>query len=105
MTHMQVREESQEGAQPRRILGLRHTRTCRMSDDVLAVRITPDGRLLALALLDSTVQVGNCVPPKSLGSPEFSGMNKSLDTQSYMLVVACHENPWVSSHRQALLLL
>lgn len=29
-----------------------------MSDDVLAVKVTPDGRLLALSLLDSTVQVG-----------------------------------------------
>lgn len=31
-----------------------------MSDDVLAVKITPDGRLIALALLDSTVQVVTC---------------------------------------------
>ena len=55
---MQVREEAQEGAQARRFLGLRHTRTIKMTEDVLAVRITPNGRLIALALLDSTVQVG-----------------------------------------------
>lgn len=52
-----MREEAQEGAQPKRLLSLRQTRTCKLSDDVLAVKITPDGRLLALALLDSTVQV------------------------------------------------
>jgi U3 small nucleolar RNA-associated protein 12 len=48
----------EEGGPPRRVLGLHHTRTVKMPEDVLAVRITPDGRLLALALLDSTVQVG-----------------------------------------------
>jgi U3 small nucleolar RNA-associated protein 12 len=54
-----VREEvREEGGPPRRVLGLHHTRTVKMPEDVLAVRITPDGRLLALALLDSTVQVG-----------------------------------------------
>lgn len=58
VTNSQVREEAQgEGTLPKRVLSLRHTRTCKMSDDVLAVKITPDGRLLALALLDSTVQV------------------------------------------------
>ncbi len=34
-----------------------------MADDVLCARITPDGRLLALALLDSTIQAstyGQC---------------------------------------------
>lgn len=54
---IQVQEEQQEGGQTRRMLGLRQTRSVKMSDDVLAVKITPDGRLLALALLDSTVQV------------------------------------------------
>ena len=37
-------------------LGARHVRTLKMADDVLCARITPDGRLLALALLDSTIQ-------------------------------------------------
>ena len=31
-------------------------RTLKMADDVLCARISPDGRLLALALLDSTIQ-------------------------------------------------
>eukprot|EP00842_Homolaphlyctis_polyrhiza_P006869 jgi/Hompol1/771/HPOL_001371-RA len=34
-----------------------HTRTLKMSDDVLCVRQSPDGRLLAVALLDCTVKV------------------------------------------------
>lgn len=38
-------------------LGLSQTRTLTMTDDVLCVRITPDGNLLAVSLLDSTVRV------------------------------------------------
>lgn len=38
-------------------LTLVHTRTLKMTDDVLSVRYSPDGRLLAVALLDSTVKV------------------------------------------------
>ncbi len=38
------------------MLGLRHARTLKSNDDVLAVRITPDGRLIAIALLDATIQ-------------------------------------------------
>ncbi|KAJ3011618.1 hypothetical protein HKX48_006726 [Thoreauomyces humboldtii] len=34
-----------------------HTRTLKMSDDVLCVRHSPDGRLLAISLLDSTVKI------------------------------------------------
>lgn len=32
-------------------------KTLKMSDDVLAVKYSPDGRLLAVSLLDSTVKV------------------------------------------------
>lgn len=39
------------------ILGLAHIRTLKMTDDVLCARFSPDGKLLALALLDSTVKV------------------------------------------------
>ena len=48
----------QEGAPggPRR-LSARHVRTLKMADDVLCVRVSPDGRLIAAALLDSTIQV------------------------------------------------
>ncbi|KAJ3330218.1 hypothetical protein HDU93_000498, partial [Gonapodya sp. JEL0774] len=40
-----------------RKLTLVHMRTLRMSDDVLSVRYSPDQRLIAVALLDSTVKV------------------------------------------------
>ena len=40
-----------------RQLGARHTRTLKMADDVLCCRVSTDGRLLAVALLDSTIQV------------------------------------------------
>jgi U3 small nucleolar RNA-associated protein 12 len=38
-------------------LGLVHVRTLKMTDDVLAVRYSPDGRFLAVSLLDSTVKI------------------------------------------------
>lgn len=36
---------------------LNHTRTLKMTDDVLSVRFSPNGKLLAVALLDSTVKI------------------------------------------------
>ncbi|KAG2118849.1 WD-repeat-containing protein [Suillus discolor] len=36
---------------------LNHTRTLKMSDEVLSVRYSPNGKLLAVALLDSTVKI------------------------------------------------
>ncbi|KAI8871592.1 Utp12-domain-containing protein [Ramicandelaber brevisporus] len=41
----------------RRVLTLVHTRTLRLSDEALCVRISPDSRLLAVSLLDATVKV------------------------------------------------
>lgn len=38
-------------------LVLVHTRTLEMAEDVLCVRITPNGKLLAVSLMDSTVKV------------------------------------------------
>ncbi|QKX53244.1 uncharacterized protein TRUGW13939_00320 [Talaromyces rugulosus] len=38
-------------------LKLVHTRTLKVSDDILSVRFSPDSRLLAVALLDNTVKV------------------------------------------------
>ena len=38
-------------------LSIAHSRTLTMTDDVLCVRLSPDGKLLAVALLDSTVRV------------------------------------------------
>ncbi|KDR83852.1 hypothetical protein GALMADRAFT_55599 [Galerina marginata CBS 339.88] len=40
-----------------KLLSLVHIRTLKMSDDVLAVRYSPNNKLLAVALLDSTVKV------------------------------------------------
>ncbi|KAI1796288.1 WD40 repeat-like protein [Ganoderma leucocontextum] len=39
------------------LLTLVHIRTLKMTDDVLSVRFSPNGKLLAVALLDSTVKV------------------------------------------------
>ena len=39
-----------------RRLSARHARPLKMADDVLCIRISPDGRLIAAALLDSTIQ-------------------------------------------------
>ena len=49
-------KESAGQAPASRRLSARHARTLKMSDDVLCVRISPDGRLIAAALLDSTIQ-------------------------------------------------
>ena len=38
-------------------LTLKHSRTLKLTDDVLAVRYSPDAKLLAVALLDSTVRI------------------------------------------------
>ncbi|KAJ2320724.1 beta transducin [Coemansia sp. RSA 2704] len=48
-------ELAREGV--RRRLTLEHARTLQMADDVLALRFSPDARLLAVALLDATVKV------------------------------------------------
>ncbi|PWN22325.1 WD40 repeat-like protein [Microstroma glucosiphilum] len=57
-------EEPAPGAPPRRPkpsrpqqLGLAHVRTLKMTDDVLFARFSPNGKLLALSLLDNTVKV------------------------------------------------
>lgn len=49
--------ESGEGDEGRQRLTARHKRTLKMTDDVLCVRISPDGKLLAVALLDCTIKV------------------------------------------------
>lgn len=53
-------EEEQVQRQPKAaatILTLNHVRTLKMTDEVLCARFSPDARLLALSLLDSTVKV------------------------------------------------
>ncbi|KAL6777188.1 hypothetical protein ACKKBF_B20505 [Auxenochlorella protothecoides x Auxenochlorella symbiontica] len=47
--------EPQEDGPPR--LGFKHTRTLQMTDDVMCVRVSPNGKLLAVALLDATVRI------------------------------------------------
>ena len=44
-------------AAPEKTLAARHMRTLRLPDDVLCVRFSPDGKLLCVALLDSTMKV------------------------------------------------
>ncbi|GAA6062841.1 hypothetical protein JCM10212_001847 [Sporobolomyces blumeae] len=46
-----------EGGPMTRVLTLAHVKTLKMTDDVLAVKYSPDGKLLAVSLLDSTVKV------------------------------------------------
>ncbi|KAF8316849.1 WD-repeat-containing protein [Clavulina sp. PMI_390] len=50
-------ELEQKVVEGKQQLALVHVKTLKMSDDVLAVKYSPDGRLLAVALLDSTVKV------------------------------------------------
>ncbi|KAM0754199.1 WD40 repeat-like protein [Meredithblackwellia eburnea MCA 4105] len=52
-------DDGEDKAQPgmARVLTMAHTKTLKMTDDVLAVKYSPDGRLLAVSLLDSTVKV------------------------------------------------
>lgn len=38
-------------------MSLNHVKTLKMTDDVLSVKYSPDGKLLAVSLLDSTVKV------------------------------------------------
>ncbi|KIK99259.1 hypothetical protein PAXRUDRAFT_822951 [Paxillus rubicundulus Ve08.2h10] len=47
----------EDDSQPKKSLTLVHTRTLKMSDDVLSVRYSPNGKLLAVSLLDSTVKI------------------------------------------------
>ncbi|KAI9448225.1 WD-repeat-containing protein [Lactarius indigo] len=46
-----------ENGSKKRTVSLVHTRTLKMTDDILSVRFSPNGKLLAVALLDSTVKV------------------------------------------------
>ncbi|KAJ2086741.1 beta transducin [Coemansia sp. RSA 986] len=54
-----VRDQQQNTATvvSRRRMTLEHVKTLQMSDDVLAVRCSPDSRLLAVSLLDTTIKV------------------------------------------------
>jgi len=51
-----VLRDQPDGAGPKQ-LSCENTRTLKLSDDVLCCRISPDGKLLAVALLDCTIKV------------------------------------------------
>ncbi|KAL4075947.1 WD40-repeat-containing domain protein [Scleroderma citrinum] len=48
---------SEDDAHSKKSIALSHTRTLKMSDDVLSVRYSPNGKYLAVSLLDSTVKI------------------------------------------------
>ncbi|OAX43873.1 WD40 repeat-like protein [Rhizopogon vinicolor AM-OR11-026] len=48
---------SSDETRSQKSLTLHHTKTLKMSDEVLSVRYSPNGKLLAVALLDSTVKI------------------------------------------------
>lgn len=50
-----IKDESSESNA--RVLSLLHTRTLALDEAVLCVKLTPDGRFIAVALLDTTVKV------------------------------------------------
>ncbi|KJA29958.1 hypothetical protein HYPSUDRAFT_31997 [Hypholoma sublateritium FD-334 SS-4] len=54
---LEYKKATDESVQSGKLLSLVHVRTLKMSDDVLAVRFSPNNKLLAVALLDSTVKV------------------------------------------------
>ncbi|KAF9498450.1 WD-repeat-containing protein [Pleurotus eryngii] len=51
------KDASEDSAQSGKTLSLVHVRTLKMTDEVLAVKYSPNGKLLAVSLLDSTVKV------------------------------------------------
>lgn len=55
-------------------LSIRNTRTLQMADDVLCVRLSPDARYIAVALLDSTIKVVD----GGFGSLDGNGMCLSM---------------------------
>jgi len=89
-----------EGGAVTRVLTLAHVKTLKMTDDVLAVKYSPDGRLLAVSLLDSTVKVfyadtlkfflslyGHKVRPRPR-SGRLSPPTTAADADALVLVVA-----------------
>ncbi|KAE9410369.1 WD40 repeat-like protein [Gymnopus androsaceus JB14] len=51
------KDAGENSTQSGKLLTLVHLRTLKMTDDVLSVKYSPDGKFLAVALLDSTVKV------------------------------------------------
>ncbi|PPQ64699.1 hypothetical protein CVT24_008326 [Panaeolus cyanescens] len=53
----EYKDASENSPQSGKLLSLVHTRTLKMSDDVLSVKFSPNNKLLAVSLLDSTVKI------------------------------------------------
>ena len=51
------REDNDTPYSPIYIRNLTHVKTLKMTDDVLSVRYSPNGKLLAVSLLDSTIKI------------------------------------------------
>lgn len=69
-------------------LTLKHARTLKLTDDVLAVRFSPDAKLLAVALLDATVKVFFADTLKfflSLYGHKLPVLNMDISSDSKML--------------------
>lgn len=60
-----------------------HVKTLKMTDDVLSVRYSPDGRLLAVSLLDSTVKIFYSDTLKFFLSLYGHKVCPSLDSESF----------------------
>ncbi|KND02726.1 uncharacterized protein SPPG_01809 [Spizellomyces punctatus DAOM BR117] len=68
-----------------------HTRTLRMSDNVLCIRYSPDGKLLAIALLDSTVKVLYADTLKfflSLYGHKLPVMSMDISSDNFLIITA-----------------
>ncbi|KAJ1675467.1 beta transducin, partial [Spiromyces aspiralis] len=79
------------GALARRRLTLVHSRTLKMSDEVLCVRFSPDMKLLAVALLDTTVKVFYADSLKfflSLYGHKLPVLSMDISSDSTLLVTA-----------------
>ena len=50
-------EDNDTPYSPSYIRNLTHVKTLKMTDDVLSIRYSPNGKLLAVSLLDSTVKI------------------------------------------------
>jgi hypothetical protein len=70
-------------------LSIRNTRTLRMAEDVLSVRLSPDSKFLAVALLDSTIKVGQ----EGLKYLRLSVLDQVLVTEYHTLLVVVAVQP------------
>lgn len=80
-------------------------KTLKMNDDVLGVRCSPDGRYIAVALLDSTVKVFHADTLKfflSLYGHKVSCRNLEVDIGPHAGFVAPSSPFWLWTYRRTL---